>query len=137
MLLSLQNNFLSKCDIKISHCLNGLVRWAISILDANSHPAFYTYVLRPYYTMCCFTWFLLFLTFCIFPPFFPPFFETNMLVSKREEKRKEKAKKMREDCPTQHEKMFLYYTIRWVKTRASCIFLAFFSRFCSQTLPNA
>ena len=29
----------------------------------------------------------------------------------------------------QREKMFLYYTMRWVKMRVSCVFLAFFSHF--------
>ena len=64
--------------------------------------------LRPYYTIHCFT--------CVFDFFSPRIFicvlDTNMLVYKREK-------------ITQREKMFLYYTMRWVKTQASCIFLAF------------
>ena len=29
----------------------------------------------------------------------------------------------------QRETMYLYYTMRWVKTQVSCLFLAFYSRF--------
>ena len=47
-------------------------------------------------------------------------FDTNMLVSKTRVKTREKSK-----TRAQRETMFLYYTMRWVKTRVSCVFLAF------------
>ena len=58
----------------------------------------------------------------------------------------ENARKTREKSKTREkrETMYLYYTMRWVKSRVSCVFLAFYSRFtrvllafysrfCSQT----
>ena len=50
---------------------------------------------------------------------------------KRERKRERNARKTREKSKTraQRETMFLYYTMRWVKTRVSCVLVAFWSRF--------
>ena len=85
---------------------------------------------------------------------FPRVYDTNMLVSKtrvktREKRGGKKGGKTREKCETnarktreksktraQCEKMFLYYTMRWVKVRVSCILFMFLSRFCSQTFPK-
>ena len=88
-----------------------------------------TVQLRPYYTMLCFTRVL----------DFSRVFNTTMLVSKTQvktqetrEKRKKNVRKLPNGRKTQ--KMFLYYTIDGLKTRACCIFSCFCSRFCSQTL---
>ena len=50
---------------------------------------------------------------------------------KTREKREKNARKTREKSKTraQRETMFLYYTMRWVKTRGSCVLVAFWSRF--------
>ena len=44
---------------------------------------------------------------------------------------REKARKTQEKSKTraQRETMFLYYTMRWVKTRVSCVLVVFWSRF--------
>ena len=71
----------------------------------------------------------------VFPRVFPRVLDTNMLVSKTREKTREKheknTRKTREKSKTraQRETMFLYYTMRWVKTRVSCVLVAFWSRF--------
>ena len=41
------------------------------------------------------------------------------------------ARKTQENYPTQEKRknIFLYYTMRWVKTQACCVFLAFFLAF--------
>ena len=68
---------------------------------------------------------LFFLTFflCVFPRVN----DTNILLFCWYQKHAENSRKTRENCPTQekHKKIFLYYTIHWLKMRA--IFLAFFA----------
>ena len=58
---------------------------------------------------------------------------------KRERKRKKNARKTREKSKTQaqREKRFLYYIMRWAKTRVSCVLLAFCLRFAHKTYQNA
>ena len=51
-------------------------------------------MLRPYYTMHCFTGIFFFPSFFIFPYVFSGVFDTNMLVTKTQEKRKKKARKL-------------------------------------------
>ena len=80
-----------------------------------------------------------------------------MLVSKTREKTRENARKTREKREKTREKpeknprktreksktraqrktMFLYYTMRWVKTQVSCVLVAFWSRFGHKHCQNA
>ena len=54
-------------------------------------------------------------------------------------KRKKNPRKTREKSKTraQREKMFLYYTMRWPKTRVSRVLLVFCSRFVHKLYQNA
>ena len=76
--------------------------------------------LRPYYTMRRFTYVFIVLTIFHFDSRFGFWIFASENARKTREKSKTRAKR---------EKMFLYYTMRWVTTRASCVFLAFYSRF--------
>ena len=88
--------------------------------------------LRPYYTMRCLTG--VFIS--------PRVFHFTSRFSSRFSSRfryqhvgiqnaRENARKTREKSKTraQRETMFLYYTMRWVKMRISCVLVAFWSRF--------
>ena len=59
------------------------------------------------------------------------FFIQTCWYPKRERKRERNVRKTREKSKmrAQRETMFLYYTMRWVKTRVSCVLVAFWSRF--------
>ena len=48
----------------------------------------------------------------------------------------QKKKREKREKIARREKMFLYYTIRWVKTQTSCVFLAFFWHFLAFLLTN-
>ena len=63
---------------------------------------------------------LAFFIFLAFSLRFSHVLDTNMLVYIKNARKN--VRKMHENCPTREK----YYTIRWVKTRASCVFLAFF-----------
>ena len=52
---------------------------------------------------------------------------------------RENARKTREKSKTraQRQTMFLYYTMRWVKTRISCVLVVFWMRFGHKHCQNA
>ena len=60
--------------------------------------------------------------FSLYSHVFTHVFDTNMLVFKTQVK-------MREKCEGKKTTriFFLYYTMRWVKTQVSCVFLAFWN----------
>ena len=96
--------------------------------------------LRPYYTMHCFT--LVFNSRVysrVYSRVFPCIHDTNMFVSKTRVKTREKCKKNARKFKTraQREKMFLYYTMRWAKSRVSCVLVAFWSRFAHKHYQNS
>ena len=47
-----------------------------------------------------------------------------------------KCKENEENMQGKRKEIFLYFNIHWVKAQASCIFIAFLSHFCLQTLPT-
>ena len=67
----------------------------------------------------------------VFLAFSLAFWIPTCWYQKRERKREKNARKTQEKSKTraQRETMFLYYTMGWVKTRVSCVLVAFWSRF--------
>ena len=90
------------------------------------------WALRPYYTMRCLTGVFFSPRVFHFTSRFPSRFSSRFRYQHVGiQNARENTRKTREKSKTraQRETMFLYYTVRWVKTRVSCVLVAFWSRF--------